>query len=43
MKVEFVFLFSEIKDVVDATLFLLSDKSDMITGCLLPVEGGNLL
>ena len=25
---------------MNAVLFLLSDKSDMITGCMLPVDGG---
>ena len=28
------------EDVVNATLFLLSDQSKMITGAVLPVDGG---
>ena len=35
-------LFSEVKDVVDPILFLLSDKSEMINGTCLPIEGGYL-
>lgn len=31
---------AEVKDVVNATVFLLSDKSSMITGSTLPVDGG---
>ncbi|XP_043924148.1 L-xylulose reductase [Protopterus annectens] len=34
--------FAEIEDVVNAILFLLSDKSGMITGTTLPVDGGFL-
>ncbi|CAH2006806.1 unnamed protein product [Acanthoscelides obtectus] len=34
--------FAEIDDVVDAVLFLLSDKAKMITGSCLPVDGGFL-
>eukprot|EP00112_Aurelia_sp_Birch-Aquarium-sp1_P005924 Seg1666.16 transcript_id=Seg1666.16/GoldUCD/mRNA.D3Y31 product="L-xylulose reductase" protein_id=Seg1666.16/GoldUCD/D3Y31 len=34
--------FAEIKDVVNATLYLLSDKSDMINGTTLPIDGGFL-
>ena len=30
------------EDVVNATLFLLSDKASMINGSILPVEGGIL-
>ena len=32
--------FAEVEDVVNTTLFLLSDKADMITGVILPVDGG---
>ena len=32
----------EVKDVVNATLYLLSDKSDMINGVTLPIDGGFL-
>ncbi len=35
-----LFSFLEIEDVVNAVLFLLSDKSAMTTGCTFPVEGG---
>ena len=31
---------ASIEDVVNATLFLLSDKADMINGAFLPVDGG---
>ncbi|XP_031352942.1 L-xylulose reductase-like isoform X2 [Photinus pyralis] len=34
--------FAEVSDVVDAVLFLLSDKASMITGTCLPVDGGTL-
>ncbi|KAM3964546.1 D-erythrulose reductase-like [Aphomia sociella] len=34
--------FGEVSDVVNAVLFLLSDKSSMITGVHLPVDGGFL-
>jgi len=34
--------FAEVKDVVHPVLFLLSDKSDMINGITLPVDGGFL-
>ncbi|XP_065066008.1 L-xylulose reductase-like [Rhopilema esculentum] len=34
--------FAEMKDVVNATLYLLSDKSDMINGTTLPIDGGFL-
>ena len=32
--------FAELEDIVHATLFLLSDKANMITGVTLPVDGG---
>jgi len=32
--------FNELEDVANAVLYLLSDKSDMITGTLLPIDGG---
>ncbi|KAA0187341.1 hypothetical protein HAZT_HAZT010878 [Hyalella azteca] len=32
--------FAEVEDVVNAIVYLLSDKSDMINGHMLPVEGG---
>ena len=32
--------FVEVRDVVNATLYLLSDQSDMISGIALPVDGG---
>lgn len=35
-------LFIEMDNVVDAILFLLSDRSSMTTGCTLPVDGGFL-
>ncbi len=31
---------AEEKDIVNATLYLLSDKADMINGAILPVDGG---
>eukprot|EP00794_Sanderia_malayensis_P009082 gene9082-10051_t len=34
--------FAEVKDIVNTTLYLLSDKSDMINGAMLPVDGGFL-
>ncbi|XP_060027712.1 L-xylulose reductase isoform X2 [Erinaceus europaeus] len=34
--------FAEMDNVVDAILFLLSDRSSMTTGCTLPVDGGFL-
>lgn len=34
------FFFSEVEDVVNTTLFLLSDNSSMINGVVLPVDGG---
>jgi NAD(P)-dependent dehydrogenase (short-subunit alcohol dehydrogenase family) len=33
-------MFTEEEDVVNATIFLLSDKSSMINGAILPVDGG---
>ena len=36
-----VILFTEIEDIANATLFLLSDKADMISGIITPVDGGN--
>ncbi|XP_020899899.1 L-xylulose reductase [Exaiptasia diaphana] len=35
--------FADEEDVVNAILFLLSDKAAMITGALLPVDGGRLV
>ncbi|XP_053392156.1 L-xylulose reductase-like [Mercenaria mercenaria] len=32
--------FAEIEDIVNATVYLLSDKSSMINGVVLPVDGG---
>ena len=32
--------FAKIDDVVNAILYLASDKADMINGAMLPVEGG---
>lgn len=34
--------FAEINEVVEAVLFLLSDKAGMITGICLPIDGGSL-
>ena len=34
------FSIAEPEDVVNATLFLLSDKSSMLNGVILPVDGG---
>ncbi|XP_066936793.1 L-xylulose reductase-like [Clytia hemisphaerica] len=34
--------FAEVEDVVNAILYLLSDKSDMINGTTLPIDGGFL-
>ena len=39
----YCFICSEIEDIVNATLYLLSDKSDMITGTQLPVDGAKLV
>ena len=33
-------MFSELDDVVNATLYLLSDKAKMINGIIMPVDGG---
>lgn len=35
--------FTEMDDVVNATMFLLSDKASMITGTILPVDSGYLV
>ena len=35
-----VYFFAEVKDVVHAVMFLLSDQSDMINGASLFVDGG---
>ncbi len=32
--------FAEVKDVVHAIMYLLSDKADMINGATLPIDGG---
>ena len=37
-----VLYFTEVEDVVRPVLYLLSDKSDMINGATLPVDGGLL-
>jgi len=34
--------FAEVEDIIHAILFLLSEKSDMINGVTLPVDGGFL-
>nr|CAD7573890.1 unnamed protein product [Timema californicum] len=34
--------FAEVHEVVDAIIFLLSDKSSMVSGISLPVDGGFL-
>jgi len=34
--------FAEVEEVVDAVIFLLSDKSSMINGVALPIDGGFL-
>ena len=34
------FFFAEVKDVVHAVMYLLSDKADMINGVTLDVDGG---
>ncbi|KAL1117257.1 hypothetical protein AAG570_004583 [Ranatra chinensis] len=34
--------FAEVDEVVDAILYLLSDKSSMVTGVTLPIDGGYL-
>ena len=31
---------AEVKDVVDCILYLLSDRSAMVNGAMLPVDGG---
>lgn len=35
--------FAEVEDVVNAVLYLLSDRSSMINGALLPVDGGMIV
>ena len=35
-----LFLLSEVEDIVNTTLFLLSEKASMINGVILPVDGG---
>ncbi|KAJ7372599.1 hypothetical protein OS493_017870 [Desmophyllum pertusum] len=35
--------FAEVEDVVHAIVYLLSDKANMITGTMLPVDGGRLV
>lgn len=42
MYIKYSFRFCKIQDVVDVTLYLLSDQSRMITGVCLPVDGGFL-
>lgn len=37
------FIVAEVEDVVDAVLWLLSDKASYINGITLPVEGGLLV
>ena len=37
------FLFPAAEDIAHAVVFLLSDKSDMITGTALSVDGGMLV
>ena len=32
--------FSEVQEVVNASLFLLSDKASMVNGIIMPVDGG---
>lgn len=36
-------MFPEEEDVVNATIFLLDDKSSMLNGALLPVDGGMIV
>lgn len=38
----FYFRFGEVQEVVDAVLYLLSDKASMISGTCLPIDGGFL-
>lgn len=38
----FNFRFSEVHEVVNAIIFLLSDKASMINGVELPIDGGFL-
>ena len=37
-----LFLISEVDEVINAIVFLLSDRSSMTTGAALPIEGGFL-
>lgn len=37
---QFIFRFGEPREVTDTVLYLLSDKSSMITGLCLPIDGG---
>lgn len=37
-----MFLLAEVKEVVDAILFLLSDNASMINAVMLPIDGGFL-
>ena len=36
----YALIISEIEDVVNATLFLLSDNASMMNGIITPVDGG---
>ena len=36
----FMFIITEVEDVVKTTLFLLSDQAAMINGIIVPVDGG---
>ena len=36
------FFFAEVEEVVNAIVYLLSDKASMINGTILPVDGGFL-
>lgn len=38
----FYYRFGEVQEVVDAVTYLLSDRSSMITGTCLPIDGGYL-
>ena len=43
LSLKYILFLTELEDIVNATLLLLSDKSDMITGSMLPVDGGRLI